>query len=99
MTESSLPPNVSWVLARIGWLAAALIVALGSAGLVQALDHRPGSPARAELTWSADEAVRVPLERIVTDLDPIALDFDALGAQGRAALAALVASDPDALES
>lgn len=98
-SESSLPSPVAWILSRIGWIAAALIVALGSAGLVQALDHRPGSPARAELTWSADQAVRVPLEGIVTDLNPIALDFDALGAQGRAALAALVASDPDALDN
>jgi hypothetical protein len=97
--DSSLPSPVSWFLSRIGWLAAALIVALGSAGLVQALDHRPGSPARAELTWSADQAVRVPLEGIIDDLNPIALDFDALGAQGRAALAALVASDPVALDN
>jgi hypothetical protein len=97
--ESSLPAPIAWFLSRIGWIAAALIVALGSAGLVQALDHRPGSPARAELTWSADQAVRVPLEGIITDLNPIALDFDALGAQGRQALAALVASDPDALDN
>ncbi len=99
MTESSLPPAASWLLTRLGWIAAALIVALGSAGLVTALDHRPGSAARAELTWSADEAVRGPLESIVGDLDPIAIDFDALGAQGRAALAALVAADPDALDA
>lgn len=98
MTDS-LPTVVSRLLARVGWIAAALIVALGSAGLVAALDHRPGSAARAELTWSADQAVRVPLEAIVHDLDPIALDFDALGGQGRAALSALVASDPDALDA
>jgi hypothetical protein len=86
------------LLARIGWLAAALMVALGSAGLVTALDHRPASGARAELTWSADQALRAPLEVIVHDLDPLALDFDALGSQGRAALAALVAADPDTLD-
>lgn len=99
MTESTLPPAASWLLSRIGWIAATLIIALGAAGLVTALDHRPGSAARAELTWSADQAVRAPLESIVGDLDPIALDFDALGAQGRAALAALVATDPDALDA
>ena len=99
MTESTLPPAASWLLSRIGWIAATLIIALGAAGLVTALDHRPGSAARAELTWSADQAVRAPLESIVSDLDPIALDFDALGAQGRAALAALVATDPDALDA
>ena len=98
MTDS-LPNAASWLLARVGWLAAAVIVALGSAGLVQALDHRPGSAARAELTWAADEAVRGPLEGIVKGLDPIALDFDALGAQGRAALAALVAGNPDSLDA
>ena len=99
MTSASRSSAASWLLARIGWLAAALIVALGSAGLVAALDHRPGSPARAELTWSGDQAVGTPLAAIVHDLDPLALDFDALGSQGRAALAALVASNPDALDA
>ena len=99
MSNSSLPAGISWLLARVGWIATALSVALGSSGLVTALEHRPGSPARAELTWSADQAVRVPLEVIVRDLDPIALDFDALGGQGRAALAALVATDPEALDA
>ena len=74
------------------------MVAFGSAGLVTALDHRPGGLARAELTYSADQALRAPLEVIVHDLDPLALDFDALGSQGRTALAALVASDPNTLD-
>lgn len=74
-------------------------MALGSAGLVAALDHRPGSAARAELTWAADEAVRGPLDAIVVDLDLLATDFTGLGGQGRGALAALVATDPDALEA
>ena len=45
MTKSSLPPAASLLLTRIGWIAAALIIALGAAGLVTALDHRPGSAA------------------------------------------------------
>ena len=86
-------------MSRLAWIAAALIVALGTAGLLQALDHRPGTAARAELTWSADEALRAPLDEIVGALDPLAVDVDALGAEGRAALAALVAADPDALDA
>src|SRR3954451_24667212 len=99
MTESTLPAPISHVLSRIGWIPATLIVPLGAAGLITALDHRPGTPSRAELTYAADQAVRAPLEGVVHDLDPIALDFDALGAQGRLALAALVTPDPDALDA
>lgn len=96
--DSPLPGPASRLLSWAGWAAVMAVVALGSAGLVQALDHRPGSAARAELTWPADQAVRVPLAGIVHDLGPVALDLDALGAQGRSALAALVASDPDGLD-
>lgn len=88
---------LSTYVSRLGWVAAVIIVALGSAGLVTALNHRPGGSARAELTWTADQAIRAPLEGIIQDLDAVALDFDALGSRGRAALASLVAADPDGL--
>jgi hypothetical protein len=99
MTEATLSPNALRLLSRASWITAALVVALGSAGLVTGLSHRPGTAARAELTYAADQAVRGPLEGIIRDLTSIALDFDALGAQGRAALAALIATDPDALDA
>ena len=94
----SLPPGSARMLARLGWFAAAVLVALGSSGLVAALDHRPGSAARAELTWAADEVARGHLEAIVRDLEPVAMGFDQLGGLGRGALSALVATDPEALE-
>jgi hypothetical protein len=85
-------------LARVAWLCAAGIIAFGAAGLVTAANPAPGGGARVELTWAADQAVTGPLESVVADLDPLALDLDALGGQGRGALAALVATDPDTLD-
>ncbi len=99
MTGRSLSPVALRALSRLGWTVAALAVALGSAGLVAALDHRPGTAARAELTWAADQVLRGQLEAIVRDLEPLATDVAELGGQGRGALAALVATDPDALEA
>jgi len=95
----TVPPAVSRVLAGLGWAATILAIALGSAGLVTALNPPPGGSARPELTWAADEALRGPLDAIVDDLEPIRRSFDALGGQGRTALAALVAADADALEA
>ena len=63
-----------------------------------ALDHRPGTPAREELTWTTDQAVRPALESLVTDLGPVAADFDALAAHGRTAIAALAAADSNAID-
>lgn len=88
---------ISWLLPRLAWVVLAILIALGSAGLVTGLDHRPGTPARAELTWDADQLVGPGLDRIVQRLGPVALDFDALGQQARTAIAALVAADPAAL--
>ncbi len=83
---------------RLAWLAIAVIVALGAAGIVGALDHRPGTLARAELTWAADELVRAGLRGSAADLAAIADDVEKLGVQGRGALAALTSSKWDVLD-
>lgn len=81
----------------IAWLACALLLAFGAAGLVAATSHQPGTAARAELTWAADEAVRPALADASADLARLAPDVEGLGRYGRVALAALVAQDLDGL--
>ena len=34
------------------WIVCALLIALGTAGIVSAMEHQPGSASRAELTWA-----------------------------------------------
>ena len=39
------------LLIRLTWLAVAVLIAFGAAGAAAAMQHPPGTPARAELTW------------------------------------------------
>ncbi len=77
----------------VAWLVAALVVALGAAGIVAALDHLPGGAGRPELTWTADRAVADDLDAASADLAALADAVGVLGGHGRAALAALVGRD------
>lgn len=77
----------------VAWLVAALVIALGAAGLVAALDHLPGGAGRPELTWTADRAVADDLDAVSSDLAALADAVGALGGHGRTALAALVGRD------
>ncbi len=77
----------------VAWLAAAIVLALGAAGIVAALDHLPGGAGRPELTWSADHAVAADLDAASADLLALADAVGVLGGHGRAALAALVGRD------
>jgi hypothetical protein len=90
-------PPVRRVALGVAWLACALLLAFGAAGLVAATSHQPGTPARAELTWAADEAVRPALAAASADLVRLASDVKDLGRHGRVALAALVTRDLDGL--
>ncbi len=75
------------------WLVAALVVALGAAGIVAALDHLPGGAGRPELTWTADRAVAADLDAASADLGALADAVGVLGGHGRSALSALVGRD------
>ncbi len=86
-------------LSRLGWLLAALLLAFGSAGIVTGVGGPPGSAARPELTWAGDEAIRPAHTAALVDLRSLSSDMDDLGLLGRAALAALVARDLDALST
>jgi len=84
-------------LVTVAWLAAAVAVALGAAGLVAAIDHLPGGTGRPELTWTADRAVADDLDGAAAQLTALADAVGVLGGHGRTALATLVGRDAPAL--
>ena len=83
---------------RAVWLVTIELIALGAAGIVAGIDHQPGTPARAELTWAGDESIRPTIAAATADLAALASDVDRLGVLGRGALAALAASQLDELD-
>lgn len=87
------------VAVRVAWVGVAVVLSAGSAGLVAGMDAPPDSPARAELTWVADEAARPGLVAAGDDLEALADSVARLGVLGRGALAALVARELDTLSA
>jgi len=81
----------------LAWLVAAVVIALGAAGIVAALDQLPGGNGRPELTWTADREIAPRLDAAAADLAALADSVGTLGENGRVALAALVARDEAAL--
>jgi hypothetical protein len=81
----------------VAWLVAATVLALGAAGIVAALDHRPGGLGRPELTFSSDRAVAADLDASAADLQALADAVGVLGEDGRTALSSLVNRDDAAL--
>jgi hypothetical protein len=82
---------------RVLWLAAAVLIALGGAGLVAAMDHVPGTPARAEMTWAGDQEVRAALDAATVRLAAVDEGVALLGRSARLALAQVVARDLEGL--
>ena len=76
------------------WLLAVILIALGAAGLLAGLDTPTDAGSRPWLTARDDAVVSARLDAITTDLAAVSDQLDALGVQGRGALAALVANDP-----
>jgi hypothetical protein len=86
------------LLVAVVWPIVVGLVALGIAGLVAWLDHRPGGSGRPELTWARDAAVGAELDAATAELSGIAGDVERLGLLGRGSLAALTARDFDLLD-
>jgi hypothetical protein len=86
------------LLVAVVWPIVVGLVALGIAGLVAWLDHRPGGSGRPELTWARDKAVGAELVAATAELSGIAGDVERLGLLGRGSLAALTARDFDLLD-
>jgi hypothetical protein len=77
------------LLMAVVWLAVMVLIALGAAGIVNAMSHQPGTAARAELTWAGDREVEPLLDAATANLVALADQVAALGVQARGALAAL----------
>ena len=99
MTASPIRSTAAMaVLSRVGWLAVAILLALGSAGIVAGMQHQPGTSARAELTYAADVRIAPGLAASAGDLQDLANDVDALGTLGTGALAAITGGDIPAMQ-
>ena len=83
----------------IAWVTLALLIALGSAGIVAAMSHVPSTAARPELTWAGDAEMASALDAATEELEALAAKVDTLAATARVALSQVVAGDADALEA
>lgn len=81
----------------LAWLAIAIVVALGGAGMASALNHAPATDSRPELTWAGDQRAASPLDAAAGKLQALSDAVDALGTSSKQALVSLVAGNTDAL--
>ncbi len=99
ITFGAIKAGIRRLLITVAWLALMVVIALGAAGIVNAMDHQPGTPARAELTSPADREVEPMLDAATSDLVALADQVSALGVQARGALAALNGSDTSTVDA
>ena len=84
---------------RISWVAIAVLIALGCAGLVTSLNPPPVGGLRHELTWTGDTATEPALDAATEELRTLAEQVDALSETARAALGQLAGGDAEAVEA
>jgi hypothetical protein len=89
ITFGAVRSAVRRLLGAVAWLALMVVIGLGGAGIANAMDHQPGTVARAELTSVGDREVTPLLDAATNDLSALADQVAALGVQARGALAAL----------
>ncbi len=96
-SDPGQPAKRGSILARLipaaGWTAAAIVLSLGSAGIVGGTSRSPWDGSRPELTWAADQAIRPGLAAAATDLTRLSGEVNQLGELGRDAIAALINRD------
>jgi hypothetical protein len=80
------------------WVAIALLISAGAAGLVVGMDHIPGTAARAELTADADAAAEAALDDAQAKLQDLTEEVKELGVLARGALASLSGQDLDTVQ-
>jgi hypothetical protein len=83
----------------VAWLAVAAILSLGAAGIAGSMAHQPGTAARAELTYTGDQAIEPGLTAAEAELMTISDEVSRLGELGRGALGALVSQDIATLDA
>ena len=98
ITFGAVKSAVRRVLTAVAWLALMAAIGLGGAGIVNAMDHQPGTAARAELTSVGDGEVEPLLDAATVDLSALADQVAALGVQARGALAALNGVDTSTVD-
>src|SRR6476661_6245180 len=76
-----------------------VVIALGAAGLVTALDHPPGSTGRTDISTPKDAEVTARLDAAETNLNALADQVEALGLTARSALSSLNGADAAAGEA
>ncbi|HEY8819664.1 MAG TPA: hypothetical protein VIM25_12700 [Candidatus Limnocylindrales bacterium] len=82
------------LLGTLAWVAVIVVIALGAAGIVAAMDQPPGAAGRADVTETGDAEVTPMLDAAQGDLSALAGQVEALGVQARGALASLNGADP-----
>ena len=85
------------ILRGIVWTIVFTAFAAGGAGVLGESFHPPGSPARAELTWSGDTALAARLDPAATQLKAISTNVDNLATDAKTALEEIASSDPSRL--
>lgn len=87
------------LLLALAWMAAALLIALGAAGIVASMNHVPDAATRPELTWTGDRAAEPAMDAATDQLRALSGEVDALGDIARLALTQVVSGDVDALST
>jgi len=78
---------------RVAWLAAAILISFGGAGLAAALNRPPTIVARPELTWTDDRVAQPALAAAADSLLALEREVAELGSLGRLAITELAAND------
>ena len=81
------------------WVLLLGLLAISGAGLLGESWHAPGSPARAELTWAGDAAIKVTLDAATEQLKVIAADVNQLAGDAKTALGEVASTDPTRLRN
>lgn len=81
------------------WTVLFATFAAGGAGVLGESFHAPGSPARAELTYTGDAALDGRLDPATAQLQAISRNVDQLAADAKTALEEVASSDPTRLRN
>ena len=96
---SRTPQRLGRLLRGIFWGFVYIAFAVGGAGLVGESFHAPGSPARAELTYSGDAALGAQLDAVTAKLRMVSSQVNELSADAKTALEEVANTDPTKLQA
>jgi hypothetical protein len=82
----------------LGWVVLLVVLAASGAGLAGLAWHAPGSPARAELTYTGDAALGARLDAAQATLEALNGDVAQLATEAKSALEDVTSPDPAPLQ-